>query len=183
MTEWEDFINMKGKIIKMSDASFYTLRQIQEAFTGYCISKGEPPLELAYYLGALLCEIKKCDHSFPPGDGDAWEADSQARAVADVCRHIYTDYAGGIDLSEIAKSNSVSESHLRALFRRRMGIGIGGFLMNTRMSIAANLLKRSKVNIAEIASRCGFSGVYAFSRAFKKYHGISPMEFRHSKES
>jgi AraC family transcriptional activator of pobA len=43
---------------------------------------------------------------------------------------------------------------------------------------AARLLRFSDLTIKEIAARLGFSDQFAFSKAFKRQRGESPLDFR-----
>ena len=52
------------------------------------------------------------------------------------------------------------------------------FTIEARMRNARSLLIDSGYTIAEIASLCGYSDIYFFSRHFKQRHGITPSIFR-----
>jgi len=75
----------------------------------------------------------------------------------------------------------ISESHLRALFRRHMGISIGRFIAEKKMDYARYSLLNSNTSISDIAKKCGFANVYVFSTFFKRNAGLSPLRFRQSK--
>lgn len=77
-------------------------------------------------------------------------------------------------LSCMARSLGVSESHLRALFRRRYGISLGRYARETRCRLAAIALQRGCRNITEVASAHGFGSVYSFCRTFKRVLGVTP---------
>jgi transcriptional regulator GlxA family with amidase domain len=46
------------------------------------------------------------------------------------------------------------------------------------MHHAQGLLQRSTDGVAQIAARVGYTAEPAFSRAFKRFFGIAPSEFR-----
>jgi AraC-like DNA-binding protein len=48
------------------------------------------------------------------------------------------------------------------------------------MLLAAQLLRDSDTSLAEIAVRIGYESEFAFSRAFKRHHGLPPGVFRRS---
>ena len=45
------------------------------------------------------------------------------------------------------------------------------------MRKAASLLKEKNTTVQDIAVTVGFSDIFTFSKAFKKYYGLSPKEY------
>lgn len=78
-------------------------------------------------------------------------------------------------LSEIAGS---SVSWFRKRFTAVFATSPCSYLMNLRLSHAKSLLVSEELSVGNIATLCGYSDVYAFSAAFKKYTGISPTTYR-----
>ena len=68
----------------------------------------------------------------------------------------------------------------RTLTRRlsEAGFSYRDLIKRTQEQVATNLLKKSTRSIAEIAFETGFSEQSAFNRAFKRWTGQSPLEFR-----
>jgi len=68
----------------------------------------------------------------------------------------------------------------RTLTRRlsEAGVSYRDLIKKTQEGLATNLLKQSSRSIAEIAFETGFSEQSAFNRAFKRWTGLSPVEFR-----
>jgi AraC-like DNA-binding protein len=70
----------------------------------------------------------------------------------------------------------------RPAFARRFLRGVGQsplrYLARCRMELAAELLRGSEAGIAEIAVQVGYDSEFAFSRAFKRHHGVPPGTFR-----
>jgi AraC-like DNA-binding protein len=46
------------------------------------------------------------------------------------------------------------------------------------MTTAARLLHRTDISIHAVAERCGYGSEYAFSKAFRREHGIPPGQYR-----
>ncbi|HBH23523.1 MAG TPA: AraC family transcriptional regulator, partial [Cytophagales bacterium] len=51
-------------------------------------------------------------------------------------------------------------------------------IKKSQEDISKNLLTTTKRNIVEIAFETGFSEQSAFNRAFKRWTGLSPLEYR-----
>ena len=68
----------------------------------------------------------------------------------------------------------------RTLTRRlsEAGFSFRDLIKKTQEEVSKKLLKNSSRNIAEIAFETGFSEQSAFNRAFKRWTGLSPVEFR-----
>ena len=68
----------------------------------------------------------------------------------------------------------------RTLTRRlsENGITFRDLVKQTQEKISKDLLKNSSNTISEIAFQTGFSEQSAFSRAFKRWTGLSPLEYR-----
>jgi len=68
----------------------------------------------------------------------------------------------------------------RTLTRRlsEAGVSYRDLIKKTQEGVSKHLLKRSSRSIAEIAFETGFSEQSAFNRAFKRWTGLSPVEFR-----
>ncbi len=112
------------------------------------------------------------------GHHEPAKQDDFDRMLAKVCRIIQARMHDGIRIKNIASDASISESHLRLLFRTRMGASLGDYLQSMRMIRAAQLLAQSELSIETIGQRCGYGSIYAFSRAFKKSMSQSPRAFR-----
>lgn len=82
----------------------------------------------------------------------------------------------GVDASRVAR---MLKLHPRA-FRRRLieqKISWSELLNETRCRIACEELRRSDVSVREVAERLGFSEPSAFTRAFKRWTGKTPVEY------
>jgi AraC-like DNA-binding protein len=80
-------------------------------------------------------------------------------------------------MEDIAKRLGLS---VRSLHRRLSEDGFSFKLLTdqTRHELAEGLLKDQRYSIAEIAFVTGFSEQSAFTRAFKRWSGATPAQFR-----
>ena len=82
---------------------------------------------------------------------------------------------------ELAAQFSVSETSLKNYFRGVFGQNISIYLREVRMKKAAELLTSTRLSVAEIAELVGYSNQGKFAAVFKKQFGLSPLEYRRSK--
>ncbi|MPM82213.1 HTH-type transcriptional activator RhaR [bioreactor metagenome] len=83
-----------------------------------------------------------------------------------------------VGVPDVAEYAGLSESHLRALFRKYLGITPGRYLQRQRIDAAKYHLLHTNRSIAEIAENCGFANVFVFGATFRKCVGIPPARFR-----
>ncbi|GBF74638.1 hypothetical protein PA598K_02995 [Paenibacillus sp. 598K] len=93
-------------------------------------------------------------------------------------RYIRDNLDTGLTLQEVADYLHVSPRHLSRLFGEGIHESFGRFLRRERVGVAARLLRQSEQPIPEIAERCGFGSVHAFTRAFTRERGQSPARYR-----
>lgn len=82
----------------------------------------------------------------------------------------------------IASQAFMSSHHFQRLFSMICGIPLGDYIRNRRLSLAGAEIKTSKAKIIDIAYKYGYETPESFSRAFSRFHGISPMMARNHGE-
>ncbi len=85
-----------------------------------------------------------------------------------------------IQLKDIALQANLSQYHFHRIFKSLTGDTIKDFLTRIRLEKAAIKLKHSNDEIGQIAFDCGYQNHETFSRAFKDYFNLSPIEYRHT---
>lgn len=82
-------------------------------------------------------------------------------------------------LEDIAQKAHFSPFHFHRLFSVVVGETLNNFITRKRIERAAShLMNKKNVPVTEVADRIGFTSLSSFSRAFKKFYGMSPIEFR-----
>ncbi|MFD3401658.1 helix-turn-helix domain-containing protein [Kribbella sp. NPDC058693] len=106
-------------------------------------------------------------------------------AVQRVVDHVAAVWATGpriVSVPELAAAANLSAGHLHRLFRERYGCGPAYALDLIRLARAATALQRTNATIGEIASDCGYSNPYHFSRRFALAYGDPPGSFRRRRQ-
>jgi AraC-like DNA-binding protein len=91
---------------------------------------------------------------------------------------IQEGFRNEIDLTALARLCNLSSSQFRRSFRAFFRMSPLQFILKIRIQAAANLLTGSRLNITEIARRCGFSDPNYFSRQFYRQMGLAPLVYR-----
>lgn len=97
--------------------------------------------------------------------------------------YVYNHYKEDIRVSELARCCSMSVSYFRKQFLRIMRTTPLEYVNQFRVHRAMNLLRTTGDSIQNIAVRAGFSSVAAFNRNFRQYAGVSPSQWRRSRQS
>ncbi|MBE6577382.1 MAG: AraC family transcriptional regulator [Ruminococcaceae bacterium] len=93
--------------------------------------------------------------------------------------YIKENYKYDMTLSDLAARCAVTPEHLSRIFKRDTGFGISEYVSMIRLQQAQMLLRTdSKLSVAEVSERCGFSDSNYFSKRFKEMYGMSPLRFR-----
>jgi AraC-like DNA-binding protein len=130
--------------------------------------------ELTLRLTLLLHTIKKAQSSGLIVK-KTLEGPSFSRKVVEyIARNLHRKFS----LASLAKEFHISVTHLRRRFLQETGITPGEYILHCRINQAIIYLGKAEYNISEIAERCGYSGIQAFSRAFHNYTGESPQSYR-----
>jgi AraC-like DNA-binding protein len=81
-------------------------------------------------------------------------------------------------LAELAKKYGISESKLARGFKHFTGHSVYDFQLHASLERSKDLLLTSDLSVSSIATEAGYQAEEAFSKAFKKEYGLSPLDYR-----
>lgn len=81
---------------------------------------------------------------------------------------------GNIALQQVAEACELSVSHFARAFKQTFRRPPYRWLIERRVDRARDLMMNSRLPLADIAIQCGFADQSAFSRSFKRIHGVTP---------
>lgn len=79
--------------------------------------------------------------------------------------------------AELAKAAALSRSAFFVRFRETVGVAPMDYLLTWRMALAKKLLSSKNMAVSEVAERVGYRSASAFSVAFTRYAGITPVKY------
>ena len=91
--------------------------------------------------------------------------------------YLNRNFTEKIRVDALAEMCGISQSHLRRLFIKHIGLPPIGYKNRILAETARNLIKSENMNVSEIAYSLNFSDIYTFSQFFKKETGISPKKY------
>jgi len=81
------------------------------------------------------------------------------------------------NVEALADIVGMSRAQLHRRVKEATGITVGEFIRNLRLQQAARMLEKGDNTVQQVAWAVGFSNPTHFSAAFKRYFGVSPMEY------
>ena len=85
-----------------------------------------------------------------------------------------------LNFGDIAKQAYFSSFHFQRMFSLLCGISLGDYIRERRLSEAGREIVGSAVKIIDVAVKYGYDSPDAFTRAFTRFHGLTPTETRKS---
>ncbi len=110
------------------------------------------------------------------------EAGKTATLAAAVEQYIRQHYTEELDRSDIAAAFYLSPEHLGKVYKKQTGRNLKDMLAEYRIEQAKRLLNDPEQRIGDVAAAVGFDNFAYFSTVFKKYTGMTPLEFRRAAE-
>ena len=133
----------------------------------------EKNTEIVNHLGLAICNIII--------DKNKKNVSTYSESVKKFINIIHNNFnSSDFLLSDAIYDTQYNVDYFRRCFKNEVGCCPKEYVNNLRIEYAKNLLrgkKSTKLSIAEIASKSGFSDFRYFSKVFKKSVGYSPSEY------
>ncbi len=90
---------------------------------------------------------------------------------------IHNNYST-INIRDVARYLGIDRSYFSSIFRESLGISPLEFLFQVRMRQSAYLLQNLEISIQDVAHYVGYEDSLTFSKAFRRFYGVSPRYYR-----
>ncbi|MGH8807600.1 MAG: AraC family transcriptional regulator [Noviherbaspirillum sp.] len=109
-----------------------------------------------------------------PAAQTGWLGALQDKQIGRAIALIHRAPAHAWTLASLAREVAMSRSAFAARFTELVGMPAMHYVARWRMHVALTWLKEQDIALGELASRVGYQSEAAFSRAFKRFIGVSP---------
>lgn len=101
-----------------------------------------------------------------------------AKRLKRVLDFVEARLAGDLSLADLAAEACLSPFHFLRRFRAATGLSPHRYVTSRRIQAAQTMLARRHASLVEIALDTGFSSQASFTRAFRKWTGLTPGQYR-----
>lgn len=128
---------------------------------------------------SLIYSFFSClyNSGFVTKSGRDKHAAKQIKVLMELLDWIDSNYAEAITLSDLSKVSGLNEKYLCRFFKEFTSRTPIDYINNLRIESACHEMTANGLTITEAALECGFNDLSYFSKAFKKYKGVSPREY------
>lgn len=126
----------------------------------------------------ILDDIKSVESTDAGNAKRQLDFKNMSKPIREIVEYIDANYAERLLISNFSEQYFFNASYLSNLFKKETGKSFSGYLIEKRLEIAEKLLKDKSMKLAEVSSQVGYDDYYHFSKLFKKYKGLSPLEYR-----
>jgi transcriptional regulator GlxA family with amidase domain len=110
--------------------------------------------------------------------GHAGHAPDEYRRLTSALEYVVANYGRSLKVGDLARRADLSPSQLQREFRRLFGMTVGDYILRLRLLMARRRLRTTTDAVGRIATECGFYDQAHFTRAFRKYTGQTPLDYR-----
>lgn len=103
---------------------------------------------------------------------------NKSKVSEEITKYFYEHFSEKISLDQIAKNMYLSPFYISKIFKEEVGESPINHLIKIRLEMAKELLLNEDLSVKEVSFNVGYEDAYHFSKIFKKYYGVSPIEYK-----
>jgi len=105
--------------------------------------------------------------------------ENYSKDTLEIIKYIMSHYGNpNLDVDSISKGVAMSMARSESKFKLETGLTLIDYLNKHRIQKAMEMLENGEVKIYEISEKVGFASSQYFSKVFKKYTALTPIEYR-----
>ncbi len=93
-------------------------------------------------------------------------------------RYLQEHYNENISVNDLAEQYNMSPNYFSSVFKKEIGASPVSYITELRMKRSMELLENSDLSVVDIARKVGYDEGQYFFRVFKKYTGMTPLNYR-----
>ena len=101
-------------------------------------------------------------------------------SISRAIEYIENNLTNDLKIEDIASYSYISSFYFQKGFAIICGYGVGEYIKNRRLSMAGKEVLNTDKKIIDIAMEYGYDSQDSFTKAFKRFHGVTPKEVRNN---
>lgn len=97
------------------------------------------------------------------------------QAICYMEKHLFEN----INYEDVAKNAHMSSYNFHRTFSCIVGMTANEYIRSRRLSLAGQELQATNVSVIDIAYKYGYESPESFSKAFSRFHGVTPKQAKH----
>ncbi|WP_201607134.1 helix-turn-helix domain-containing protein [Psychrobacter immobilis] len=179
-SQGKDYLNQDLRVLKEGREIIdkLELHSYASGQLGWCITQKIPVYDVKNHIVAMVGISVDIDE-------DNERILRKHARLASVDQYVRDNLDQKINIGQLAKLANLSQSQLERTFKAVLNMSPIQFVQKMRLEHAIRLLANHKLTVTQVSLNCGYGDHSAFSRQFKQFTGMSPVNFRkiHFKEA
>lgn len=170
----QSYAGRSGSHVALTAAQY---RQLKALGQGISETPPEDPYHRAaelHRLGEVLTQLCRLISVVAPEKVTAYASDPLVQATAE---YVTVHFAEDCSLDALARQFNVNKYHLSHRFTAVFGVSLYQFVLMCRVTGAQQLIRRGE-SLQQTAGQCGFGDYSGFQRAFVRFTGSTPRQWR-----
>ena len=165
----EDIFDADGYLFAYSKSTDQILDKLLEA--GFENKAGIVILAATVLIGHNLGSDLKSKQ-------DGQLSKKQKQIAADIYRCLTGDFGTKYTAAQFGEKYGLSDTTVKKYFKQVYGYGFKEYQIKVRMEWAADRLVETNMKVGDISDRVGYAMQTKFTKLFKQYYGMTPLEYR-----
>lgn len=106
------------------------------------------------------------------------ETETPDTLVKKAQKYILQNLDQPLSRDDVAAHVFISSGYLGRMFKKELNMSLSEYVYTERMKLAAKMLEQSDLYVTSVALNVGFSNFPYFSTQFKRFTGLTPVEYR-----
>jgi len=133
---------------------------------------------MARLADIVVTRVIRCWVENRPAELTGWLAAIRDPLIGKALAGIHREPGNAWDVESLARLAGLSRSKFSERFSRLLGLSPARYLLQWRMRLAAAWLRGNSMTVSQAALQLGYESEAAFSRAFKRFMGVTPGALR-----
>lgn len=151
---------------------FSNMDAIFQILSLYNVLSGKNSPDADKIIANAVFLLFESSHQIPPTQS------KPKQHVEGMVDFIEKNYYKKISVEELAERFYLNKNYIRTIFVKELGLSPKQYIQKMRMERAAFLLTETNEDVSLVAKSVGYDDALLFSKMFKRYHELSPTEYR-----